>query len=156
MDDRTTKWAFTAYECSYNLLESIPPLIAEWGWQDEICPKTNRKHRQGYIRTKTQQRHSALRKILPGVHIEAAKNWDALMEYCGKEDTRDPSGTQVKELNNYFNKYTYMANIQQRFVDLRMMKDVEDKYDQSVNRMTFGEYVVHWVDTMVRSYQSLY
>lgn len=96
---KTTRWSFTAYEQQYSLLEKMPDLVAEWGWQDEICPETDRHHRQGFIRTYTQQRFSALRKVLPGVHIEPAKNWAALIEYCKKADTRDPEGTQVHQTN---------------------------------------------------------
>lgn len=92
---KTTRWAFTAYEHQYPLIEAKHDLIAEIGWQDEICPETGRKHRQGFLRTVRQVRFSQLRSLLPGLHIEQAKNWTALQKYCKKEATRDPDGSQV-------------------------------------------------------------
>lgn len=86
--EKTTRWAFTAYEDQWNLFESIPPLVAEWGWNTEECPETGRKHYQGFIRTTRQVRFSQMKTMLPGVHIEQAKNWNALLLYCKKEDTR--------------------------------------------------------------------
>lgn len=96
--DKTTRWAFTAYEEQWSLFKEIPSAVKEWGWQTEICPDTQRKHYQGYILTQTQQRFSAMKKLLPGVHIEAAKNWPALLNYCKKEETA-VEGSQMKVLN---------------------------------------------------------
>lgn len=100
MADKSTRWAFTAYEGQYPILdamnESKPDLIAEIGWQDEICPETERHHRQGYVRTVRQVRHSQLSTILKGIHLEKAKNWEALVNYCRKAESRDPSGNQVQ------------------------------------------------------------
>lgn len=94
---KTSRWSFTAYEDQWNLFQSMPAIIAEWGWQEEVCPKTQRKHYQGFVRTLRQVRFSQLRKALPGVHIEPAKNWDALVNYCKKEETA-VAGTQVHEM----------------------------------------------------------
>jgi len=77
----------------------IPPSIAEWGWQDEVAPDTGRKHRQGYFRTFRQMRFSQITKILPGIHIEVARNWQALLNYCKKKETRDENGTVVNVVN---------------------------------------------------------
>jgi hypothetical protein len=85
--DKTTRWAFTAYEDQWDLFKEIPSIVSEWMWQIEICPNTGRKHYQGCIKTRTQQRHSAMRKLLPGVHIEVSRNWDALVNYCKKKET---------------------------------------------------------------------
>lgn len=95
---KTTRWAFTAYADQWNLFEAMPPIIAEWGWQQEVCPETQREHYQGFIRTTRQVRFSQLRKVLPGVHIEAAKNWDALVNYCRKTESA-VEGTQIHETN---------------------------------------------------------
>nr|WPR18768.1 MAG: replication polyprotein [Chemarfal virus 119] len=93
---RTSRWQFTAYEDQYPLIESRHDLIAEIGWQDEICPDTGRKHRQGYLRTHRQCRLAQLVSIIPGVHLEKARDWEALKNYCSKLETRDPSGCQVQ------------------------------------------------------------
>lgn len=112
--DKTTRWQFTAYENQYNQLEAIPPGIAEWGWQDEICPDTERKHRQGYMRTTSQQRLSAMVKLFPGIHFEMARNWEALKQYCSKEETRDPNGEAVHVTNNTPTKFSYAGEVADR------------------------------------------
>jgi len=96
--DKTTQWAMTVYEEQFHLLIFMPELVAEWGWQDEICPDTQRPHRQGYFRTKRQVRFSQAKSMLPGVHIEPAKNWAALLKYCKKTDTA-VEGSQVHQTN---------------------------------------------------------
>lgn len=85
--EKTSRWAFTAFEGQYNLFKVMPPLVAEWGWQTEICPETNREHYQGYMRTTRQVRFAQISKIFPQVHIEPARNWDALLNYCAKAET---------------------------------------------------------------------
>lgn len=105
MADKSTRWAFTAYEQHYKQLDAIvreieelekpSGLVAEIGWQDEICPETARPHRQGFIRTVRQVRHHQARSIIPSMHIDIAKNWKALLNYCSKEKTRDGSGNPV-------------------------------------------------------------
>lgn len=93
--DKTSRWAFTAYEAQWPLFTTVlDPLIAEQGWQKEVCPDTQREHYQGFIRTTRQVRFAQMRKIYPGVHIEAARNWDALVNYCKKSETAIP-GSQV-------------------------------------------------------------
>jgi hypothetical protein len=94
--DKSTRFAFTAYEGEWVYFKTNPPndLIAEWGWQEEMCPKTNRVHLQGYLRTKRQVRLSQLISIYKGVHFEVARNWNALKNYSNKTDTAIP-GTQV-------------------------------------------------------------
>lgn len=98
--DKSTRWSFTAYEGQYSIIDAHAAqpheLIAEIGWQDEICPKTQKKHRQGYVRTVRQVRFSQLSAIMPGIHLEVAKNWQALINYCQKVESRDPSGNQVQ------------------------------------------------------------
>lgn len=96
--DKTTRWAFTAYEGQWPLFATMNDTVAEWGWQTELCPTTQKPHYQGYLRTKRQVRHAQLRKILPGVRIEAARDWNALLEYCKKKDTAVP-GTQVHQIS---------------------------------------------------------
>lgn len=92
--DKSTRWAFTAYEAQWDLFKTVPELTAEQGWQEETCPETGRKHYQGYIRTKRQCRFTQMKKAYPGVHIEVSRNWDALLNYCKKKETAT-EGTQV-------------------------------------------------------------
>lgn len=96
--DKSSRWAFTAYEAEWPLFQVMNDLVAEWGWQTEICPNTQRKHYQGYLRTKRQVRFAQLKKVFPGVHLETARDWNKLLNYCKKTDTAVP-GTVVAEVN---------------------------------------------------------
>lgn len=122
--DKTTRWAFTAYEPQWDLFKQIPDIVKEWGWQTEECPETKRKHYQGYIMTRTQQRHSAMRKALPGVHIEAARNWSALLNYCKKEESAVP-GTQVKQENS--RKYLQFSDALMRIANAYIAKPIDNE-----------------------------
>jgi len=121
--DKSSRWAFTAYEDQWNLFESMPPGVAEWGWNAEVCPKTNRKHYQGYLRLTQQQRFAWLRKLLPGVHIEISKNWEALKKYCQKEETRI-SGTQpTHQESSFMTLYQYTDDVAKRFANQIQTKE---------------------------------
>lgn len=97
MADKSTRWAFTAYENEWPLFHTMPDIVAEWEWQPEECPETKRKHYQGYIRTKRQVRFAQLKGVLPGVHLEVAKNWEALIQYCRKDKSK--AGASVHQVN---------------------------------------------------------
>lgn len=58
-------------------------------FQLEACPDTGRRHIQGYVRFRSAQRLSALQRILPGGHFEAAKAGEkANVAYCTKSESR--------------------------------------------------------------------
>lgn len=98
--DKSTRWAFTAYEDQWCLFKDIKQydIVKEWGWQQETCPTSGRLHYQGYLLLSRQARFSQLVKTFPGVHIEPARNWQALVQYCKKKDTAT-AGTQVHQIN---------------------------------------------------------
>lgn len=125
--DKTTRWAFTAFEDQWGLFNDMPDIVAEWGWQTEVCPDTGRKHYQGYLRTRNQQRFTALRKVLPGVHIEPARNWEALMNYCKKTETA-VNGSQHSAVNTrkYLKFHEALIRIANAYVDT---------YQENVHKM---------------------
>ena len=107
-------------------------IIKEWGWQTEVCPDTQRKHYQGYILTRTQQRFSAMKKALPGVHIEIARNWSALLNYCKKTETA-VEGTQVVQVNE--RKYLKFADALMRIANAMVITpgaDADANYRSAV------------------------
>ena len=116
--DKSSRWAFTAYEDQWVLFNTMPIGVAEWGWNAEICPETSRKHYQGYLRLTQQQRFAWLKKLLPGVHLEIAKDWLALKAYCAKADTRIEGTTPVSQVNTYFTLYTYAESLGLRLATL--------------------------------------
>lgn len=133
--DKTTRWQFTAFEAQWPLFESMPDMVKEWGWQTETCPDTQRKHYQGYILTRTQQRFSAIRKVLPGVHIEKARNWPALLNYCKKTDTA-VEGTRVHEVNarKYLKFHEALTRIANAWINDNE-KTLDDNYNAAIMRL---------------------
>ena len=148
MAEKSSRWAFTAYEQHWSLFKAMPPGVAEWGWNTEICPKTNRTHYQGYMRLSQQQRFTWVRKILPGVHVEIAKNWDALVNYCKKEDTRAPGTEPTSFQNDIPTQFTYSEEIAKRiYVQYETNPTIEEF---NYNNWTLEEAMTS-IDTHVRS-----
>ena len=151
--DKTTHWAMTVYEAQWPLLDTMPPDIAEWGWQDEVCPDTGRKHKQGYFRTSRQHRFKGLKPnkslcdLLPGVHCEPAHDWNALRNYCKKPDTRDPNGESVHKVNA--NKPMTMADALTKLAKYAMTEEEQHAYTNANKKAMSprGEY-----DRCVRMY----
>jgi len=115
---KASQWGFTAFEGQWKLFEGgCPPGIAEWGWQTEICPTTQTPHYQGWIRTAQQLRRSQLSQIIPRVKLYAARNWQALKNYCSKSATAVP-GTKVHETNNISNHYQYAKEVARKLYEL--------------------------------------
>ena len=131
--DKTTRWAITVYEPQYDMLDTIirdikdNPNIRMIKYQDEICPDTGRKHRQGCMLTTNQHRfrgkkpNDSCLKLLPSVHIEPAVDWPALLKYCEKELTRDPKGHAVKAVSEYVRKETHdlMTDISKTYLEIK-------------------------------------
>lgn len=117
----TSRWAFVAYEGQWHLFDQAPPPgIAEWGWQKEMCPKTDKLHYQGYLRTTQQQRVSWFKNSIPGVHVEKcgwktpekpqSECWKALVNYCKKKDTA-VDGVHHHAVSLLYTQYTYAEHL---------------------------------------------
>jgi len=141
--DKSSRWAFTAYEGQWSLFGSMIPGIAEWGWQTEKCPETNRLHYQGFLRTTAQQRLSWFKKNLPGVHVEIAKNWEGLKNYCQKPETRTDDSRQIHQVTSYMTLYQYTDDVAKRVADLIKATG------QTINQIPKAQRLVY-VDTLVR------
>lgn len=115
MDTRSSRWAFTAFEAQWPLFDNMPPVVKDAGWQIEIAPDTQKKHYQGYLLTSSTQRFAAMRKLFPGVHLEVAKNWQALVAYCKKKETAVP-GSQKEYHSTFMNKFQFMDYLCDRIV----------------------------------------
>lgn len=114
MTEKSSRWAFTAYEQHYGYFQTMPLGVHKWGWNVEICPKTGKEHYQGYMLLKQQQRCSWMRKQFPTMHVEIARNWEALVAYCQKPETRAPGTEPVSETNDIPTKYGYAEEIAKR------------------------------------------
>lgn len=51
----------------------------------EVAPTTGTPHYQGFVSFSSQKTLSAAIKLLPGCHVEIARDWEAAVEYCKKE-----------------------------------------------------------------------
>jgi len=143
MDTRTSKWAFTAFEPQWPLFENMPPIVADAGWQIEVAPETGKRHYQGYIQTLSTQRFAAMKKAFPGVHLEVAKNWKALIAYCNKKDTAVP-GSQVvyKNDNKFMNKFQFMEYLMK---EVSLNHDWKDMMIDEIERLVIrlgNEYII--------------
>jgi len=147
--DKSSRWQFTAYQEQFSLFQAMPPGVAEWGWNTEICPKTNRTHYQGYLRLAQQQRFAWVRKILPGVHVEIAKNWTALVQYCKKEDTRAPGTEPTHQINDIPTQFSYADEIAKR------IHERAKRYDPPIAEFDYAtwtqEEALLNIDLMVRA-----
>lgn len=139
-------WSATFYEKQYHLMDSMPDVVKEWGYQDEICPNTKRPHRQSWLKTK-QQTLKALIKKLPGVHLEPIPSTETnriakLKEYCAKEESKDPEGKrEVKKNPNFLTTseaFMLIAKHTQGYITIETVKSktlYKDMYWYGVNRI---------------------
>lgn len=142
MTDKSTRWAFTAFEDYWHLFQDIKSPIAEWGWQTEECPTTGKKHYQGFLRTQTQVRHKALRDLLPGVHIEVSKNWNALLKYCNKSETRTADSVAVHVVSK--NRHMTMADALTALVSYLPTKAEIEAYEEAYPNTVYNIKDKYW------------
>lgn len=114
-DSRGTRWSVTinCKSVSRSTAEECIGRARQLGWR--VYGQIERgdsgtEHFQLAIST-PQVRFSAVKKVFPTAHIELAKNWSALMEYCHKEDTKVAS---IKEVSS---TYVPWSQLRQLFVE---------------------------------------
>lgn len=71
-----------------------------------------------------QVRFAAVKKVFPTAHIEVAKDWNALLAYCSKEETR------VDTLKNVSTGYISWSQLRNMFFDHVREVHVEHVTDQ--------------------------
>lgn len=101
---KATNWSVTAYGDNITRLESkdgCPSIIKRISGGRETCPKTGRLHGQFKIQCVTQCRASVIMDWLPGIHLEVARNSDALEKYVMKEETAAGEKTTWENKNEY-------------------------------------------------------
>ena len=88
--DKSTWWSITAFdegEKEWLAAGVYPSFVEKLFGGLEKCPDTGKVHFQGALKCRSQQRFSAIKKILPKSHIEAAKSSSALQKYAMKAET---------------------------------------------------------------------
>lgn len=144
---KTTRWAFTAFESEWKLFQKIHPAVRSWGWQVETCPDTSRLHYQGYMVTAQQHRYTpsgtrngkqtykpnySLLKYFPGVHIEPAENWSALINYCKKAATSAEGYAPVHVDNDAMDMFSYSEDLASRLPNWASVRKLWMAHTESV------------------------
>jgi len=159
---KTSRWQITVHEQQWPLMETMPPGISWWGWQKEICPTTDRPHYQGCMISRQQHRWSGckgdykvaatLRQMLPGVHIEPADNWQKLLQYCKKEDTRAPGSEFQAQTNSIPTHFQYAETVAKQYVELYGLADLDDcEWDPPLLTRTKLISIMDRLDTIVNT-----
>lgn len=122
MTERAGCWSITINNPTD--LDLKPDLPAGWkltGQMEKGAEGT--EHYQGMLTT-PQVRFSAVKKVLPRAHIEAARNRAALAKYVHKEDSRTSAVADVRsEIPTLF---AYQTTVASRFDEAKLV----DKYNE--------------------------
>ena len=116
MFTQSRNWCFTDFE------------LLDWGkifgatddtryicWGEEVCPKTKKKHYQGWVQVEKKKRLGGIKKLCQSkkIHLEACRGTEGDNEkYCQKD-------------NKYHTVGDYMT--QGSRTDLNLLKDIIDK-----------------------------
>lgn len=156
MSVRGTYWSITIfYDVNDNPVDETYTLpLLEPGWkcegQIERCPETQRLHFQGKLKT-PQVRLSKLSSIFGKKnHFEIAKNIVALSNYVHKQDTRVCEVATQQTMNMYeFSDYIVGLWKQEDFEE-RIDRWQQDAFDKEGSKLTRGDIVLEYVDSLVR------
>jgi len=92
---RPRVWSVTIHCEDGQLLPTLPTLnigspLLFYRYQLERCPRTGRLHYQGCLRYDRPMSLEAVKADIgvPHAHLEGARNWQDLLEYCRKAESR--------------------------------------------------------------------
>lgn len=94
---RSRGFIFTVFDLNLEtVLQELPVQYIVYG--REICPSTLREHLQGYVYFKSGRSLSAIKKKLPGAHVEVARGPpSANFAYCSKDGDYYERGDRPKD-----------------------------------------------------------
>jgi len=94
---RATAWSFTVYEPQWATFRALTASadVKKMSWNDETCPTTGRRHYQACVWTRQLTFKQAC-ALVPGAHVEPARDVHKLARYVSKADTRTP-GTEPQQ-----------------------------------------------------------
>lgn len=89
-EPRGKNWTFTEYNLDRNIFDWEQLGVKYAFWQLEECPRTQRKHYQGYLQCAKLMRFKAVKKLLSDTaHFEVARGTpEENEEYCSKEKSK--------------------------------------------------------------------
>lgn len=79
-----------------DILNSLKPKLKKHSWQSEVGEKGT-KHLQVCLWFINQRTFGGIKKMFKTAHIEQAKNWQACLKYCQKQETHDGVIRDVSE-----------------------------------------------------------
>lgn len=118
------RWAFTHYGVDDKRplfpLEKIEYLIEG----EEVCPSTGRRHVQGYVHFKKEQRISSIRKIAPISKLFRARGTGKQNYlYCSKEENYKEYGTRPDDEDDREDPWKLALNSETVEAGLQIIKD---------------------------------
>lgn len=103
--DKSTWWSITSFdegEICYLIAGTFPEWVHKVHGGVEKCPDTGREHFQGALQCRSQQRFSAVKRMLPKSHLEPARHSEALRRYAMKADTAVGEKREITNATPYY------------------------------------------------------
>lgn len=143
-DIKGTTWSVTINNPEAPDEEAIA-LARQKGWMIEgqlEKGESGTPHYQLLVKTKGQQRFSALKKQFPRAHIELARDPKALQKYVNKDDTR------IGELQSQSEFYPSLSKLWDMFADFVDNKQFQNltNADPDQKLVIFDKFIRHSID----------
>lgn len=148
---RSKIWAWTINARDSHPHETPTAPVLEIGVANVIYYKyqmemgeTGRKHIQGCIRFLTLKSMDQVKGVLgcPWAHVEVARNWKALVDYCGKEETRI-GGTKEEGDSGQQGKRTDIAAVATGLKAGMTCQQIAQQYPETYMRYPKGITMLH-------------
>jgi len=144
MTKRFYNWCFTSFDLTE--FEELPKGATYLIYGRKVCPKTEKKHLQGYIEFETAKQITALKEIFgEGVHCEKRLGTqDQAIDYCKKEGDWIEFGERKKQ-----GKRTNLDEERELVLEGASDSQIETENDDSnekTNKMSKGEMAIqNWI-----------
>lgn len=167
----STSWCFTSYQDEDYVKMSKHELVQYLIYGNEICPKTQRPHRQGYIQLKKSRKMGWVGKLFSGnPHFERSNGTDEQnKKYCSKDrdfyefgerKTRCRSGKkrkfeQISDDLDEDDEATFLkygkSGIEEKkcLRRIRNAKRVSDKIKDKMEKLTLNENQEKWLKDLL-------
>ncbi len=101
MFSQSKNWCFTDFELlDWDKIKKDNSIIRYICWGNEICPKTKRKHLQGWLQVDKKKRRTEIQKLCRSkkIHVEACRGDEGSNEkYCQKDNKYKTVGEYITQ-----------------------------------------------------------
>lgn len=141
---QSKNWCFTEFNLEFDLekIYNENDKITYLCWGVEICPKTNKKHLQGWLQFTSKKRMGGVKKILPTAHLEACKGTEEENDkYCKKDNDFKILGEFTAQGNR-----NDLKTIQQKIKNgMKIRELIEEHFDYYCRyKNGFDKYLEIW------------